>query len=232
MSFIEEWIETKPEDRSPLKSLGVVIRGLKTAIRERLGVEHITYSEGDDTKDDTGRHKAGECSVCYIGSRDIFPHIGVPKGAIALDSITMQISIYDGTKWCGRIDRMEHNNLMVAPSTPCWESNTWVSKQPILTILPHSYIIVEYNGIYSSANLNNLFSMSIKKDGIIIPESQIIYTTFSHTGYSHNTNISYRFQLYCESGCTIQLGLSSTETGLISFMDSYHSATYYISEYK
>jgi len=96
MAFNQTWDESKPQGTDFVSTVDDEIRKFKEAIRERLALEHKTTNMNDDTT--ALRHKAGECSVLYYGTKASFP-ASPPANAIAYATDERNLYYYDGSDW-------------------------------------------------------------------------------------------------------------------------------------
>lgn len=70
------------------------IRNTKVATRERLDLEH------DFMAGTRPYHRAGKCSVLYIGTTTEINNLGtISKGSIAYDTLLQAVKAYNGTSW-------------------------------------------------------------------------------------------------------------------------------------
>jgi hypothetical protein len=73
MAFDKEWTcETSPVGTDAMSTVDDKMRYLGYAIRERAGLQHITYAD-ETGKTDVWEHKPGECNVVYVGTKATFP---------------------------------------------------------------------------------------------------------------------------------------------------------------
>ena len=91
MAFVKEWDVLLPDGEEDADLIDDIIRDNKVAIDERMSVEHESFADGIKA----GKHKAGQCSVAYIGNKVDFPVMNIVSAiGVALDE---ENSIYIGT---------------------------------------------------------------------------------------------------------------------------------------
>lgn len=98
MDFTNTWDEASPPGTEFARNIDDHMRKSKVDVRERGGVEHITYAN-EGTNLDVWEHKPGQCKVAYVGTKATFPLAG-KKGALAI-ATDENNSVYfdDGTTW-------------------------------------------------------------------------------------------------------------------------------------
>jgi len=72
MALTNAWNEATPTDENYGFELDDYLRQLALNVRERIGVQHKTYS-GETGHTDVGEHKPGECNVVFVGAKASFP---------------------------------------------------------------------------------------------------------------------------------------------------------------
>ena len=100
MALTNAWNEAVPTDENYGFELDDYLRQLALNVRERIGVQHKTYSD-ETGHTDVGEHKPGECNVVFVGAKASFPVPATSNAgcfAVATDE-TNQIYYWNGTGW-------------------------------------------------------------------------------------------------------------------------------------
>ena len=182
--MINKWQEDKPS-KSPANLLGQNIRDLKTGIRERLGVEHYTYAENDDLQANTGQHKAGECSVAFIGTKEEIMALPLKKGAIAVEKDIYTVFICDGIDW------IVTNNIQYKHKT-----NSIYADKITLTLSPVQTTLWSIE--IDKSKLIHLEGKNIVKlEGMAVAQPDTFFDIIYKSGlYLNNTKIEKTQQSY------------------------------------
>ena len=92
------WEESQPAGTELAKHIDDKMRQIKVDVRERGGVEHITYAN-ESGMTDVWEHKSGQCKVVYVGTKATFPVFG-KKGSLAIATDLNDLLYEDtGTEW-------------------------------------------------------------------------------------------------------------------------------------
>jgi hypothetical protein len=99
MPFAESWDEASPTDGDNAYDIDDFLRSLKTAIRERLAVDHYTYAD-ESGHTDVGRHRAGTHATLYVGTTtEINALTGMDTDSWAFDTDLSVLKRYTGAAW-------------------------------------------------------------------------------------------------------------------------------------
>ena len=97
MAFVENWDETTPSNSTEAVSIDDEIRKIKTALRERLAVEH--EFEEVESSSNIGEHKTGSARIS-IGLASNKPiNDAVNPGAMYYATDTQEFLVDTGSSW-------------------------------------------------------------------------------------------------------------------------------------
>lgn len=146
MDFTNTWDEASPPGTEFARNIDDHMRKSKVDVRERGGVEHITYAN-EGTNLDVWEHKPGQCKVAYVGTKLSFPSAG-KKGALAI-ATDENNRVYhdDGTAW---IAHHSHKWIQVQADNVVGCSGAAYVDLPGMSIdiIPKSSIQVMFSGNY------------------------------------------------------------------------------------